>query len=154
MRYTNTSWTLVALALIGCAGRQPPRRVAAEHVGPIRSRDVGGGEAIFTTLCTACHAGRVNPRGYHWTPGHMRHQIREGNALMPPIPEHRLSDAQVEAVIAYLSTVGAVDGLLPSALDAGPDAPTPAAIEPTPAASPAEAPAVGPAGPARALDDP
>ena len=114
---------LVTLALIGCASRQPPRRVAAEHVGPIRSRDAATGEHIFTTLCAACHGGRVNPRGYHWTPEHMRHQIREGNALMPPIPTHRLSDAQVEAVLAYLSTVGAVDGRLPPDPDAPRDSP-------------------------------
>lgn len=69
------------------------------------------------SLCVACHRGRVNPAGYHWSPGQMRHQIREGNRMMPPISSHRLTDDDVEAVLAYLSTVGAIDGALP----AGPD---------------------------------
>lgn len=75
---------------------------------------------MYTTLCAACHAGRVNPAGYHWTVAQMRHQIREGNALMPALRGERLSDERVEAVLAYLSTVGAIDGTLPPAPD--PDA--------------------------------
>ena len=102
-----------AVVLGGCAAWRPPVHVFEEYQGPIRSRDVGQGRETFVTLCAACHRGRVNPQGLHWTPAHMRHQIREGNALMPALREQRLSDARVEAVLAYLSTVGAIDGTLP-----------------------------------------
>jgi len=82
---------LALLSGVGCSSSwRPPVRVAREHWGPIRSRDVGEGERIFLALCTACHRGRVNPAGYFWAPAQMRHQGREGNRLMPPIPEHRL----------------------------------------------------------------
>lgn len=102
-----------AVVLGGCAAWRPPARVFEEYQGPIRSRDVDQGRETFVTLCAACHRGRVNPQGLHWTPAHMRHQIREGNALMPALREQRLSDARVEAVLAYLCTVDAIDGTLP-----------------------------------------
>ena len=103
----------IACLLIGCGASRPPDRVHVDLEGPIRSRDVADGSRTFHSLCAACHAGRVNPEGYHWSPAQMRHQIRLGNALMPALPEHRLSDERVEAVLAYLSTVGAIDGELP-----------------------------------------
>src|SRR5688500_6793248 len=106
---------LIALALIGgCTSSfTPPRSVAPHHDGPILSRDISKGGQIFLSLCTACHRGRVNPRGYVWSPGQMRTQIREGNRLMPPPTRELLSDAQVEAVLAYLSVQGALQGELP-----------------------------------------
>ena len=158
-----------ALALLGCASR-PPVRVDAQYLGPIGSRDVAQGERTFRTLCAACHAGRVNPAGYHWSAPQMRHQIREGNALMPALPPHRLSDDRVEAVLAYLSTIGAIDGGLPldddeelenesgdeepiEVAEAEPPAveePIPSAVEapadepaPTPAPEPATTPPLG-----------
>jgi mono/diheme cytochrome c family protein len=103
----------IGLELAGCASWRPPVLVATEHAGPIRSRDVVLGERVFTTVCAACHAGRVNPAGYHWTPAQMRHQIREGNALMPALRASRVSAGQVEAVLAYLRTIDAIDGALP-----------------------------------------
>jgi mono/diheme cytochrome c family protein len=105
---------LAAIGAIGCARNlAPPREIDLEYEGPIRSRDIVEGGRIYTTLCTACHRGRVNPRGYSWSPGQMRHQIREGNRLMPPLSDELLSDTQVEAVLAYLSVMGALDGDLP-----------------------------------------
>lgn len=107
---------LAALGLIfvGCTRSvAPPRIVAERYVGPIASRDVVEGGRIYVTLCTACHNGRVNPGGYHWSPGQMRQQIREGNRLMPPLSTEILSDAQVEAVLAYLRVLQAIDGELP-----------------------------------------
>ena len=59
------------------------------------------------------HAGRVNPRGYHWSPGQMRMQIREGNAVMPGIRAEYLDDNDMEAVLAFLTVIGAVDADLP-----------------------------------------
>jgi mono/diheme cytochrome c family protein len=109
---------VVVSCVAGCGSARPPTQVDAQHLGPIGSRDVARGEHIFRTLCAACHRGRVNPAGYHWSAPQMRHQIREGNALMPALPAHRLSDDRVEAVLAYLSTIGAIDGELPPDPDA------------------------------------
>jgi cytochrome c5 len=113
VRTSTIVCVVVSVALAGCASWRPPARVDPRFAGPLRSRDVAQGEHIYATFCAACHRGRVNPAGYHWTPSHMRHQIREGNALMPALREARLSDDQVEAVLAYLQTVGAIDGVLP-----------------------------------------
>jgi hypothetical protein len=92
---------------------RPPRDVAPHLDGPIRSRDIVEGGRIFVELCTACHRGRVNPRGYHWSAGQMRTQIRQGNRLMPPLNREWLSDDQVEAVLAYLVIMGDLESELP-----------------------------------------
>lgn len=107
--------TRVALvAMVACTRSfVPPTHVEERYEGPIASRDTAEGGRIYLTLCTACHNGRVNPRGYHWSPGQMRRQIREGNLMMPPLDERFLSDAQVEAVLAYLLVMNAIDGELP-----------------------------------------
>jgi cytochrome c5 len=104
----------LALMAVGCTrSTLPPETVAPKYEGAIASRDVVEGGRIYVELCAACHDGRVNPKGYHWSPGQMRHQIREGNRLMPPLNHELLSDAQVEAVLAYLSVMGTLDGSLP-----------------------------------------
>lgn len=102
-----------AVAISGCA-RRPPVAIADRHQGDIASRDVPRGAVVFNHVCAACHAGRVNPRGYRWSPAQMRRQVREGNRLMPPIPASRVSEEDLEAVLAYLSTIQAVDGVLPA----------------------------------------
>lgn len=135
--------------LAGCASWRPPERVEPQYAGSIRSRDVERGRHVFVTLCAACHRGRVNPAGFHWTPAHMRHQIREGNNLMPPLRAARLPDDQVEAVLAYLSTIDAIDGPLPPDPDELPeDAAWGAPVLVTPAAEDE------PAAPAIELDAP
>lgn len=107
---------VVAACAVGLAcarNHAPPSAIASRHEGPIGSRDIVEGGRIYMTLCAACHRGRVNPRGYRWTPGQMRHQIREGNRLMPPLGQEVLRDEQVEAVLAYLQVMGALEGELP-----------------------------------------
>lgn len=95
------------------AGMRPPTDPALDFEGPIQSRDVGEGARVYIELCSACHRGRVNPRGYHWSPAQMRHQIRRGNQIMPPLPPELVSDEQLEAVLAYLVVSGALEGELP-----------------------------------------
>ncbi|MCA9615146.1 MAG: cytochrome c [Myxococcales bacterium] len=106
---------LASVGLVGGCNRNvaPPRTVLAQYEGPVRSRDVITGLNIYQNVCSVCHAGRVNPEGYHWSPGQMRQQIRRGNRLMPPLGHELLSDAQVEAVLAYLVGTSAVEGALP-----------------------------------------
>lgn len=107
-----------ALLVLACGctpGMRPPNEPLLDFEGPIRSRDVGEGGRVYIALCSACHRGRVNPRGYPWSPAQMRHQIRRGNEIMPPLPVEVISDAQVEAVLAYLAFSGALAGELPAA---------------------------------------
>ena len=107
---------LLLLLAAGCtAGMRPPDDPGEDFAGPIRSNDVGEGGRIYIELCSACHRGRVNPRGYQWSAAQMRHQIRRGNEIMPPLPVELISDDQVEAVLAYLVVSGALEGELPDA---------------------------------------
>jgi mono/diheme cytochrome c family protein len=41
-------------------------------------------------------------------------QIREGDGRMPAFDESRLSAAQLEELVAYLTTIGTVTGELPA----------------------------------------
>jgi hypothetical protein len=41
----------------------------------------------------------------------MRTQIRNGSGRMRPIPANRLPDSQMDGLMAYLSTFGAVQGV-------------------------------------------
>jgi hypothetical protein len=105
---------VLILAAAACTpGMRPPDDPGLDFAGPIRSRDIGEGGRVYIELCSACHRGRVNPRGYHWSPAQMRHQIRRGNEIMPPLPRELVSDEQVEAVLAYLVVSGALEGVLP-----------------------------------------
>ena len=128
-------FVMLLIVACGCtAGMRPPEEPELAFAGPIRSRDVGEGGRVYIDLCSACHRGRVNPRGYRWTPAQMRHQIRHGNQIMPPLPEELISDEQVEAVLAYLVVSGALEGELPpeptpDPIDTEPDDPFAAADE-------------------------
>lgn len=82
---------------------------ASQYAGPIGSTDVAQGEARYNAVCASCHNnGAPAVANIGWTTEHLRRQIREGSANMPAIHEGRLSDADLEAVLAYLNTIGAV----------------------------------------------
>ena len=109
--------TVLGLALaVGCGGGGAGEAggeatTGGEYAGGITSTDVELGQAKYQSRCASCHEGE-GPQlaGIHWTPERMRRQIREGSGQMAGIPEHRLSADEMEAVIAYLNTIGAVDG--------------------------------------------
>ena len=65
----------------------------------------------------------------------MRRQIREGNTAMPGISEEYLSQGDLEAVLAFLTVISAVDAELP---------PAPAAATPDSQAGQLAQPRVGP----------
>ena len=94
-----------------CGGNQAA--AVASYAGPLRSRDIERGGQVFRTFCVPCHAGRVSPEGYRWSPAQMRRQIREGNRAMPAIRDEYLSDEDMESVLAFLTVIGAVDAPLP-----------------------------------------
>ena len=82
---------------------------SAQYAGPIGSTDVAQGEARYNAVCASCHNNGAPPvANIGWTTSHLRQQIREGSANMPAIHAARLSDADMEAVLAYLNTIGAV----------------------------------------------
>lgn len=82
---------------------------SAQYAGPIGSTDVAQGEARYNAVCASCHNnGAPAVANIGWTTAHLRQQVREGSANMPAIHAARLSDADLESVLAYLQTIGAV----------------------------------------------
>jgi mono/diheme cytochrome c family protein len=80
------------------------------YAGPIQSTDLALGERKFNSRCNGCHAGGPTLNGIGWTAERLRRQIREGSGGMNAIPASALSDSDMEAVLAYMVTIGgAVD---------------------------------------------
>lgn len=137
---------VIGFALGACGGpggdAREPDEVAAQYQGPIQSSDVAQGEVLYNSLCMSCHGGGAPAlEGIGWEPGAMRQRVREGGGRMPAITESRLSDPDLEAILAYMTTNGGVVGELSSA---GGEAPVEGA---EPAAEGAEGePAAGDAG--------
>jgi mono/diheme cytochrome c family protein len=80
------------------------------YAGPIASTDVALGQQRYEARCASCHGGGTGPelQNIGWDPARLRRQIREGSGQMPAISEARLSNDEMEAVLAYLQTIGAV----------------------------------------------
>lgn len=78
------------------------------YAGPIASTDATHGETRFRAACISCHEGGPPASAVGWSPEQMRRQIREGRGEMPPITSAHLSDADLEALLAYLVTTGTV----------------------------------------------
>jgi mono/diheme cytochrome c family protein len=90
------------------------------YAGPIGSTDVATGQQQFEAVCAGCHnAGAPQLANIGWTPERMRQQIREGSGQMPAIRENRLSAADMESVLAYMATIGAVSDGTAGATPAG-----------------------------------
>lgn len=88
-----------------------PGQVAAQYQGPIQSTDIARGEELYNGLCMSCHGGSApGLEGLGWDPGAMRQQIREGGGRMPAMRENRLSDPDLEAILAFMTTNGGVSG--------------------------------------------
>lgn len=117
-------WTcLLALApvvLVGCGGGGSEgggdgdgtgtTADLSAYEGPIASNDTATGEQLYNDICMACHASSNPLPNLGLTPAAMRHQIREGGGGMPAIGSGQLSDDQMEAVLAFMVTNGAVIG--------------------------------------------
>jgi mono/diheme cytochrome c family protein len=109
-------WILVMSLAVGCGGGggtgEGGETTGGEdpYAGPIGSTDVAQGQARYDAVCGSCHTSGSAPAlaNLGWTPARMRRQVREGSDHMPAIGESRLSAADLEAVLAYLQTIGAV----------------------------------------------
>lgn len=120
---------LLLVAAVGCGGSSAGAETvdgegtsggdSAQYEGPIASTDVERGTERFETFCGGCHPGGQEDVGPSLiadphSAARLRQQIREGSAQMRPFPSSRLSDADMEAVLAYLATIGAVEGAAPA----------------------------------------
>jgi mono/diheme cytochrome c family protein len=106
---------LAASSLLGDATRpaagQPDQARGAE------SGDVEAGERVFRTNCAMCHGSdAAGMMGMHpslhgaterLSPAGVEVAIREGRATEPPMPawEGRLSDREIEDVMAYIASL-------------------------------------------------
>ena len=108
---------LVAAALLAACGGGGAV-AAGEGEGGGGDATAGGettpGAARFRVVCGVCHgrdgSGGDAPRltDLGWDAARMRTQIREGSGHMRPIPASRLSDDDLEQVLVWLGTIGAV----------------------------------------------
>jgi mono/diheme cytochrome c family protein len=111
---------LLGLAWVGCGGASEPSGAEqssgselAQYDGPITSTEVERGKEVFGVHCGDCHPDGGEDVGPSLvedphTPPQIRMQIREGSGKMRPFPAERLSDEDVEAILAYLATINAV----------------------------------------------
>jgi mono/diheme cytochrome c family protein len=86
---------------------------AAASDDPDWAAKVAAGEARYDAVCGTCHPGGDEDSGprlidLRWTADRMRAQIRNGSGRMRPIPPARLSDADLENVLAWMTTIRAV----------------------------------------------
>jgi mono/diheme cytochrome c family protein len=122
--------TLIALALAACNKAEPPKQDAAKGGPPpippyqMRAeRTASNGEAIFSNRCGACHlaggmgtnlltkqrmmAGQPPETGMlanrtDLTPAYVKTVVRQGKMAMPRLTRVDISDADLDAVAAYL----------------------------------------------------
>lgn len=128
---------MLALTLSACGGGSSSASGGegtsggeAAYEGPIASSDTAAGQAVYETYCNGCHPGGAEGRGpainaSHESPAEARQQVREGGDHMPAFPESRISGDDLEALLAYMVTLGAVQGDESAALAEAATAPVP-----------------------------
>jgi mono/diheme cytochrome c family protein len=60
------------------------------------------GRRAYEAHCDTCHEDGPELRGRHLAASRVRRQVRHGGSRMRAIPTSRLSDADLEAIVAYL----------------------------------------------------
>jgi len=83
---------------------------AAQYAGPVGSSDAVAGEEAYQAACAPCHEGGAGPAlaDLGWSAARVRQQVREGSGGMPPLDAGRVSDEDVEHILAHLQSIGAV----------------------------------------------
>lgn len=114
------SLCLLGLAAVGCGGGAAEPEAegssggeASAYEGPIASTDVARGQEVFANFCDDCHPGAGEDVGPSLiadphSPAQLRKQIREGSGKMRPFSEKRLSNEDMETLLAWLASVNAV----------------------------------------------
>jgi mono/diheme cytochrome c family protein len=107
-------------ALLACGGGAEEPGVEAssgdelaQYEGPIASTDAERGKELFSAHCDDCHPGGEEDVGPSLIadphpPAQIRKQVREGSGRMKPFPEKRLSNDDLESILAYLASINAV----------------------------------------------
>lgn len=80
---------------------------------PLVSTDVATGSEVYAEFCEGCHPGGEEgdgPRiaGEGESPAEMRWRVRAGGDDMPAFGPDKISDADLEALLAFTETFGAV----------------------------------------------
>ena len=116
-RSLTMNMTLLGLAAIGitaagCGGgggsSTDAHEVAAQYAGAITSTDAAHGQEVYNATCDGCHSSGPSLENIGWDAARVRQQVREGSGHMPAIRETRVSAEDLEAVLAYLVTIGGV----------------------------------------------
>lgn len=105
---------LVAISMAACGGGSGDGGGETggddQYAGPIASNDTARGQEVFTNVCMACHSSGPALENIGWDVARLRHQVREGSGGMSPVSESRVSAEDLEAVLAYMATIGGVAG--------------------------------------------
>jgi mono/diheme cytochrome c family protein len=119
------SWLVLSavIATVGCGGSGAAETPAGEqssggegattgYEGAITSTDAAAGKETFDTFCGDCHPDGQEDTGPSLiadphTAAQIRKQVREGSGKMRPFSSARLSDADLENVLAWLASVNA-----------------------------------------------
>lgn len=81
---------------------------------PLTSTDVEGGKEVYAVFCEGCHPGAGGKgdgpeiAGEGYSPAKMRWQVRAGADDMPAFGPDKISDEDLESLLAYTETFGAV----------------------------------------------
>jgi mono/diheme cytochrome c family protein len=80
---------------------------------PIGSTDVASGTEVYAEFCEGCHPGGEEgdgPKiaGAGASPSQLRWQVRSGGDDMPAFGPDKISDADLETLLAYALTISAV----------------------------------------------
>lgn len=104
---------LFLLLLAACA----PAYRGEPIVGPLATSDpqVALGERVFAANCNQCHPGGTQGVGLSLNdkplpPGIIKFQVRNGLGVMPSFSQAQISDAELDALTAYLLALRAQDG--------------------------------------------
>ena len=112
IRIGSTFIAIATLFAVACGGDATVENADSEstgggesmaaYQGPI-SGDPAAGEAVFATNCAGCHPG-VGPdlQSHHADAAEVRHIVREGEDRMPAFGPDKISDADLENVLAHL----------------------------------------------------
>jgi mono/diheme cytochrome c family protein len=108
------------IAAVGCGGgsstaesEESSGGESAQYEGPIASTDAAHGKEVFSSFCDDCHPDGGEDVGpslieHPHSPARIRQQIREGSGKMRPFSEARLSNEDMESILAWLASVNAV----------------------------------------------
>jgi mono/diheme cytochrome c family protein len=85
----------------------------ADFEYPLESTDVATGAEVYAEFCEGCHPGGEKGDGPKITglglaPAKLRWQIRSGLDDMPAFGPDKISDTNLEALLAYTETFGTV----------------------------------------------